>query len=153
MAKINPFAFARPVESRKTFTFKDDRFPDNPVTIELRSPDIIDYNMIQDKAREFANFYSDKPFPAVAGRIVTISDSLAESVASIFILQEGADADRYTMEELVALAVTMPIVFGDIGRAIAELSAGSELGKLAGGRMSVELSYDTNGDTPSSMSE
>lgn len=150
MSKINPFSFARPLEQRETFTFVDPRYPDAPVKMTLRSPDIVDYNAIQDRANDFYNYYLDKPFPAVDGRIVTISKTLAESVAAIVVLQEGPEEELYTMEEVVAMTVTMPTIYADMSNAIASLTAKSDLGKLIGVRLSQGQSQDSNADTPTS---
>lgn len=147
MAKINPFTFARPLEQRKTYEFIDPRYPESPVKMTLRSPDIVDYNAIQDRANEFFNFYIDKPFPAVDGRIVTITRTLAESVAAIVVLQEGPDDELYSMEEVVAMTITMPTIYADISNALAVLTAESDLGKLIGVRLSQGPSQDSNADT------
>lgn len=146
MSKINPFSLTRPKPKVGTFTFTDDRYPDLPVTMTFRSPDILDYSSIEDAKDAFMQKYSDKDYPSVDGKIVVIGPTLARTVASMWVLQETPEAERYDMDELVAMSITIPSVFGAFGSAIKEISDQSELGNLITDRQSPDPSSNTPKD-------
>lgn len=154
MPKIDPLHYSRPKPSVKSGVFIDPRYPDAKVEVTFRSPDVVDYNTIQDVTTTFTQYYSDKPYPSIDGKHMMLGPSLIGTCAAMFVLQEVVeDDDRYSMEELVALSVTMPTVFTEISQFIAELTRDCELGKLVGVQLSLEPSPDSQNDTPSSMSE
>lgn len=150
MPKIDPLSFARPKANVGTFTFVDPRRPETPLTMTFRSPDIVDISAVQDKVTDFMAQYSGsgKSFPAIDGRAVTLSFAWVEKVAYAYILQTMPNEDCYSMEELVVMSVTMPTVFGDISKSIANLIAESELGKLLGVQLSLEPSSVISDDIP-----
>lgn len=147
MAKFDPFRYARPLPKQGTRTFTDPRYPELELTLTFRSPDIVDISTMQDVANGFVSYYSDKPFPAVDGKIVTVGKALAESVASLFVLQEGPPEDKFTMEEWVAMSVTLPTIIADINSFVAELTEQSDLGNLVVTHKSQKSSQDTQKDT------
>lgn len=148
---IDFMSIPAPSTASETRTFIDARFPDKPVTLHFKSPDLVDISNISDMTESFISKYQALPFPLVQGRHVVIGRTLAQQVATIFCLQCG-DV-RYSMEQITIMAVTMPTVFNDISNYLAQLNAESELGKLMGGRLQHEHSYVTTDGTPSSMSE
>lgn len=148
MAKVDPFTFARPKPNVKEFTFVDPRYKDRPVVITFRNPDVIDYNLVQDKAIAFLREKEELPLPIIEGRYIEVGPALAQTVANLYVLQEMPDEEKYTMDEFAIMAVTMPTVFQEMGSAIADLTVEGELGKLIGVRLSLEPLPNTPEDTP-----
>lgn len=151
--KIDTFNVAAPSTKSATKTFYDPRNPSTPITLTLKSPNLIDISNMQDTAGRFQEYYSDKPFPAVQGNFITIGPHLAMQVASIFCCQVGSKDEIYSMEELVAMTITMPTVYNDISKAIEELNSESDLGKLMEGRLSLKPSQDMLVGTQDLMNE
>lgn len=129
MVKINPFAFSRPIVNTKTFSYVDSRYPDTKIEIRLRSADAVDISLITDTVNSFIASREDKPPFVVDGRVVPLSPSLIQAVATIYVLQEMGD-NGYTMEELLAMSVTLPSVFNAMCNDAAELAVSSDLGKV-----------------------
>lgn len=147
MPKLDPMTFARPLPKVEAVSFFDPRFPDRIFHFTLKSLDMVDLSKAESLTNAFLAKYA-KGFPAVDGRIIELTYPLVEKVAHVYVAQESSPDDTYTMEELLAMTITVPTVFGDLSNKVTQLCTESDLGKLVGVRVSQGQSSGTQNDTP-----
>ncbi len=117
MAKINPFALARPPRREWTLTLKDPSQPDLEPSLTLTELNVIEQLAALEKAEALTRKYvtglgrqgeegyqPPLPFPPVGGQPVEgLSERAFEAACLVERAQVGPLTERYSAQEVVAL--------------------------------------------------
>ncbi len=123
--RVQPFNLPRPQREVHTREFTDPLHPDQDVEFSLRAIDSEDEASIKKIAESLKNKYitghgerHNRPvkFPDVGGHPVRLTEEIITEICRIQVMQSTADPDLppYDFEELVALRVTMPTLWGSL---------------------------------------
>jgi len=130
MARINPFTLTRPKRPEFTKTFTDPEQPGKEITLTLSpvSPDLalLAYEKAEAQYDDLVgdgNAEDAQLPPGLQGTV--ISKTLLHSAALLGAMQrQEPEEDRYTVLELVAIAMNMPTAWRNIGKFSAEVQKG-----------------------------
>jgi len=121
--KINPFILPRPKLKQIDYSFT---LPDNSVfSVTLKELDYAEFFLVMDLVEHYSERYlaiDSEPkeiFPAVGNELVPLSKSLIQGACQVF----SSQVDKiYTVEELIAFAVTCPDLWMDLLKTIGTLA-------------------------------
>lgn len=130
--RVNPFSMSRPKRPQETRTFTDPEQPGKAITITLRGLTHPEAYKAVERAQEAIRDYihgdearglPPAPFPSVAGEFIEVTEKMLYDMASVELAQVETPGEGavYTLEELIALSVTMPAAFDGITSFYAEL--------------------------------
>lgn len=151
MDKVSPFSLKRPQRPVKTVTLEDPLQPGAVLHLQLRAMDAIDFHKSEELAMAGKVKYLSRdaePFPILQGDLIEVTASLIDSAASLCCMQVGPEENRYSLEEWIAIAATMPNVWQSLGGVSDVLTREGPLGKSLG-VPTTDLS-DSQSGTPSS---
>lgn len=121
MPKPNLLGLRRPARKTVTRAFTDPEQPGAEVTLTLRRLDPLDAMRYQEAAVELVEMYAGAGIP-VGEELVPVTEGVARTLCAIEAMQPFDAAERYSAEELAALAVTMPNAWGDLYALVGELN-------------------------------
>lgn len=131
--KVDPFSLTRPKATYVTKKFTDALHPDVELVLSLKSLDQAEVMACFDLAAAYEGMYLGTPekqaemvFPPVGGRSVAISKTLIQNACVLFTMQQAEGDAAYTVEQLIALSVTMPNAWADLAKTITEIQNGRE---------------------------
>jgi hypothetical protein len=119
MGKINPFRLQRPVRPVHDVNVVDGQHDGVEFNFRLRQLDALDQHRSAERGEDLVDDYikgrdgnAPRDFPAVGDgdgmEVVKPTETLCQTAAVIEAMQPDDAVDRYTAEELIAIAVTCP---------------------------------------------
>lgn len=130
--RISPLSLTRPERPAKVFKLADSNQPGVVFEVKLRSLDAVTMHLSEQIAKETIAKYSELPFPPLMGDQLELSDELIRAAATLMCMQVPTDNEEpYCIEELIALAATMPEVWNQLGAISDVLTLEGPLGKAA----------------------
>lgn len=125
--KVNPFELKRPARKTVTKTYTDPQNPDVEIAMSFRSLDQAEMLLVLEQAEDAVAKYmgtADTPpmaFPPVDGQPVQMSQSLINNSA---VLATMETTRQYSLEDFIALSVTMPHAYGEMFKDAMTLNSG-----------------------------
>ena len=130
MSKVDFFTLSRPDLISETKTFRDPRFKGDKskaITLTLRALDEVQRAAVQRLQQERMLYYcgdaeqkiapaSDFPLLSAGGPPIELNRTLAYQAASLTVMQTTEQPERYSFEELIAMALTCPVVWKNVLR-------------------------------------
>lgn len=147
--KPNPFALRRPSRTIREVTLTDSNQPDISINFRLRALDVLDGANADSLSKEYVQKYITEglAFPPIDGEIVSLSPEVILMACTLYYSQCGEDADKFTVEELIAFAVTLPEIWQQLIVICNDLIETGPLGKtLRMVTLPVSPSSDTQKD-------
>lgn len=115
MPKLNVLGLRRPPRRVETRTFTDPAQPGKELTLTLGAQDVVVGGRASDLTQDLIEKYVHPPdetepnaFPMEGDEPIFLSEILCQQVGVIAESQLGPEAERYTPEEIIAVAVAMP---------------------------------------------
>lgn len=132
--KPNPLALKRPTRTIRELTLTDSSQPGLEIKMRLRALDALDINNATALATDLANkyLYGDLPFPAIDGEVPKLNMDILQGVCAMHVAQCGNEEDKFTPEEIIALAVTCPEIWVSLVNTMGDLALNSTWGKASG---------------------
>ena len=130
-AKINPFTLTRPMSKSVEKEYTDPTQPDVVIKLKLKSLDVAEIIACSEIVDVYvARYMGDGEtvpttlFPLVGGQKVALSKLLLQQAVMLASMQDRTE-NYYTVEDFVALSVTMPNAWVELSKSMTELQKGS----------------------------
>ena len=114
--KIDPFVLFCPDRPVKTVEVFDSLRPELVIQMRLKAMSVVEEYFSRDRLEELVETYvtgSDQrgmvSFPGIGGHTISVSRGLCKDAALLEVMQcPEQEGDRYTAEQLIGIAATLP---------------------------------------------